>query len=535
MDLDLPLLLVAVLSAAILAGRSVRARPIAKDWLAVSLFVLATAGAGWLILREWVALVTFGLWVVLGWGPTLLSRGVVAATMRLHGRLAFRLSQLMVLVHPSLQLREHARRMNLIALEHEGRRTEALAAIDGAIERMAGRAAPAALLWEQVQRLRLGESWDDLDAASEAITDDLVRQNPGLLTLLLRVDLELGRRSRAFERFRRLAALLAPGVMAQARHVAALMMFAFAGRRRDVDALLEGSLRGYAPAYKDLWTSTADAVNSDRTALARLVALSRSGEGLVAGAARPRTLFLDRLADDPIDLGHHQMLDRLARSIETEHRYRFGAVRPVTPVVTWIYAALIGVVFALEVLRGGSMNEDVLFELGGLNPALVLEGQWFRVVAFLFLHYGAVHVAFNTIGLVFLGPFAERALGRLRFAGVYLASGLMGGVLWVVEYSVLDRGPVMLVGASGCVMGIVGATAAVLLRAYRTERLIVARNRLLIIALVVALQTCADLMMEGVSLFAHAVGAITGFVLTLLLAHRFAASPAGRVIPSPAQ
>jgi rhomboid protease GluP len=74
-----------------------------------------------------------------------------------------------------------------------------------------------------------------------------------------------------------------------------------------------------------------------------------------------------------------------------------------------------------------------------------------------------------------------------------------------------------LVGASGCVMGIVGGLAAYLVRHRHSPN---AGQRLTNIALIIAIQVVFDLTTPQVSMAAHVCGLVSGFVVVLLLAPR---------------
>jgi len=74
-----------------------------------------------------------------------------------------------------------------------------------------------------------------------------------------------------------------------------------------------------------------------------------------------------------------------------------------------------------------------------------------------------------------------------------------------------------LVGASGCVMGIVGAWAGLLLRHRHAPHV---KQRLANIAMIIVIQVMFDLSTPQVSMAAHLCGLITGFVVGLVLAPR---------------
>jgi membrane associated rhomboid family serine protease len=171
-------------------------------------------------------------------------------------------------------------------------------------------------------------------------------------------------------------------------------------------------------------------------------------------------------------------------------------------------------VFLIEIARGNT--PDALHRLGALDPNSVLfRGEYWRLLTSLFLHYGVVHLLFNLFALYILGPGLERAIGTFRFSLCYLIAGLgsTAGVIALTVVRIVQPGE--LVGASGAVMGIVGAWAGFLLRHQHVPR---ARQRLLNILVIVAIQVAFDLSTPQVSMAAHLCGLITGFIVGIAIA-----------------
>src|SRR5262249_22450194 len=113
-------------------------------------------------------------------------------------------------------------------------------------------------------------------------------------------------------------------------------------------------------------------------------------------------------------------------------------------------------VFILELLAGGSTNELTLHRLGELDTGSVLyRHEYWRLLAALFLHYGPIHIFFNLFALLLLGPPLERQIGGLPFFVSYLLSGLGSSIAVVLLTRLRLLDPVQLVGASGCIMGVV--------------------------------------------------------------------------------
>jgi rhomboid protease GluP len=97
---------------------------------------------------------------------------------------------------------------------------------------------------------------------------------------------------------------------------------------------------------------------------------------------------------------------------------------------------------------------------GALIPALVAQGEAWRLLSSVFLHSGAVHLGFNMISLYFLGSFVEVAFGRARFLALYLLSGLAGGL----AYLYFGDFNIPAVGASGAIFGLLGGVLGYALR-----------------------------------------------------------------------
>ncbi|MFC7044977.1 rhomboid family intramembrane serine protease [Halobacteriaceae archaeon GCM10025711] len=69
---------------------------------------------------------------------------------------------------------------------------------------------------------------------------------------------------------------------------------------------------------------------------------------------------------------------------------------------------------------------------------------------------GFFHIFVNSIVLYFFGPVVERRIGSRRFAGLFLASGVIAGLSQVVVVALTSPVPTGVVGASGAIMGIMG-------------------------------------------------------------------------------
>jgi len=191
-----------------------------------------------------------------------------------------------------------------------------------------------------------------------------------------------------------------------------------------------------------------------------------------------------------------------------------GSAISLSPVVLALIIVNVAV-FILELLAGGSTNPMTLHRLGELDTSSVIfRHQYWRLLAALFLHYGPIHIFFNLFALLLLGPALERQIGGFLFAVCYLVSGIGSSIAVVLLTKLRLLEPVQLVGASGCIMGVVGTWTGFLLR-HRHAPL--ARQRLRNIFVIVLLQLVFDLVTPRVSMSAHLGGLFTGFLLGLLV------------------
>lgn len=101
-----------------------------------------------------------------------------------------------------------------------------------------------------------------------------------------------------------------------------------------------------------------------------------------------------------------------------------------------------------------------LYGYGALVPDLVW-GRWelWRVVTYMFLHGGLMHIGFNMLTLWMFGTPLVHQMGERRFLALYLISGVVAGLGSALFYVVGGSGGTYIVGASGAIFGIMFAFA----------------------------------------------------------------------------
>lgn len=96
-----------------------------------------------------------------------------------------------------------------------------------------------------------------------------------------------------------------------------------------------------------------------------------------------------------------------------------------------------------------------LWRFGGCDNAMVIGGQWWRLLTACFVHASLMHIAVNLWCLWNLGLFGEPLLGRWGLAWVYVLTGVTGNLL-SLAWSLFTRTDALVVGASGAIFGIAG-------------------------------------------------------------------------------
>jgi membrane associated rhomboid family serine protease len=219
---------------------------------------------------------------------------------------------------------------------------------------------------------------------------------------------------------------------------------------------------------------------------------------------------LEAHQNDRADFGSFPIQHEIAE----KDRYRHFRNAPAVFILILLNAAA----FIFEISFGNWMDPEVLHQLGALEAyAVVVQGQYWRLFTALFLHAGFVHLLFNLFALYVLGPPLERSIGAVRFAICYLISGIVSSAGVVVLTVIGIVQVAQLVGASGCIMGIVGAWAGFLLRHRHAPH---AKQRLGNVLMIVAIQTAFDLSTPQVSMAAHLCGLFSGAILGFVLASR---------------
>jgi membrane associated rhomboid family serine protease len=157
---------------------------------------------------------------------------------------------------------------------------------------------------------------------------------------------------------------------------------------------------------------------------------------------------------------------------------------------------LINVIIFLLSLIFIAIFGNNFFELFALIPSLFFAGYLWTPLTSMFLHSPVMifHIFANMISLFFVGLFLERIVGKKRFLGIYLISGIFAGIFAAtlayffgvsvpidgflnlslderIRFALFGSPIIPAVGASGAIFGLIGLIA-----------MLTPRNRIYLIA-----------------------------------------------------
>lgn len=188
-----------------------------------------------------------------------------------------------------------------------------------------------------------------------------------------------------------------------------------------------------------------------------------------------------------------------------------GSIAADPRLITKILLGLNVAVFIAVLAMGDRLvNELVLIGAWPPEPWVptegVAEGQWYRLVTSMFTHQEIWHIAFNMLGLWWLGAPLEAALGRARYLALYMLSGLAGSALTYVVAAPSQAS----LGASGAIFGLLGATAVLMRRLNYDMRPVIA---------LLALNMLFTFTWSGIAWEAHVGGLVAGVAIAYGMVH----------------
>lgn len=133
---------------------------------------------------------------------------------------------------------------------------------------------------------------------------------------------------------------------------------------------------------------------------------------------------------------------------------------------TVMLIALNALAFLICVILNRSLftfDTETMIRLGVDYGPRTTNGEWWRLLTAIFLHYGLIHFAMNMYVFFDIGRLIERFVGARAFLIVYLLSGLTGSL-----FSLARHPQAAGAGASGAIFGLYGVLLALLVRHHKS-------------------------------------------------------------------
>ena len=190
--------------------------------------------------------------------------------------------------------------------------------------------------------------------------------------------------------------------------------------------------------------------------------------------------------------------------------------RTTWPLVTPLLIAVhLAVFLAMLFAPGALADKSTLIAWGANYAPQTTNGEWWRWLSSIFVHGGVLHVTATLAALATIGLVLERAIGRIAFAAVYFAAGIVSSIvsLWTSSATAVTF------GASGALFGVYGLLVATLVCGYlRAPRMPISMAALKRILGGGALCVAFTLMTDHLGLSAELAGMTTGLAAGLVLA-----------------
>ena len=187
--------------------------------------------------------------------------------------------------------------------------------------------------------------------------------------------------------------------------------------------------------------------------------------------------------------------------------------------VTWIISLVNVGVFLVAWLMDGSYGESLrgttAYRFGALWRPAIWDGQYWRLLTSVFLHWGWIHLLWNTWILFSWCRVIERSVGSAMFAFAYVTTGLGASAVSVLCHVALSA------GASGAGFGMFAVVLSLLYnRAGSWEAFIGNREVRSMLVNIVLILAAGFAFFDFMDNYAHLGGLLVGIPCGLVLERR---------------
>lgn len=208
-------------------------------------------------------------------------------------------------------------------------------------------------------------------------------------------------------------------------------------------------------------------------------------------------------------LDKHDSFTKLVEELKAflfVHRLLAFSYLPVIMLVINLLIWLLVVLFSPKSVSG-DIHPAALLLAGAKSQTLILEGEWWRLCASIFLHLNFYHLMVNCIGIFFVSLLANNIFGWAKTVVLYV----VGGVTGMIFSTLFEDSPS--VGGSGAIFSMMSAIFVFGVQNYKR---IPSKSRVSIslgIGTWVFLSFVLSFIAQGSDIYAHLGGVIAGCLL----------------------
>jgi membrane associated rhomboid family serine protease len=182
-------------------------------------------------------------------------------------------------------------------------------------------------------------------------------------------------------------------------------------------------------------------------------------------------------------------------------------------------AALIMTIFVISVLTSRFIPyvqySPMFWELSFAPASLLSASNLHTLITSIFLHASILHLLFNLFALIFIGVVLESRIGTPRMLAIFLVTGIIGNLTHAAVFLDSD---VPLVGASGAILGLLGALARLYPNVkFRLFGILPPMSAFVLLGLFLLIDTVLAFQNDSIAHLAHIGGALSGFLIAPLI------------------
>ena len=131
-------------------------------------------------------------------------------------------------------------------------------------------------------------------------------------------------------------------------------------------------------------------------------------------------------------------MNYLPRSIEEYFKQSY---------VSLIIVSIMVITF-LQITQSGATNIEIVQSHNAFQAKAVINGEYFRLIGWIFVHLTIVELGFSVLALLIIGANLERLIGSVRFALFYLIAGIVNGLILVYLHANVEPNTLYYYGAA---------------------------------------------------------------------------------------